>query len=410
MSNPASPKQVLATTVNRASGGGYRVSFTPSADGGSYLALTPGAARAPLSMVADAPSNLRNTGNRADYVIIAPLQLKDAAQALATYRQSRGLVARVVELEDIYDEFNYGIASPEAIKAFLSYAYNRWAKAPSYVLLAGEGSYDYKDNLGFGDNLIPVWMAGTPNGLSAADNWFADVVGADGVPDMAIGRLPVVTAQELAAMVVKIVSYERDSGAGWANRVIMLADNGDVSGDFSATSDEAAALLTGGYTADRIYLGEQAIGSARSALLAKINAGAGLLNYVGHAGMDKLADEGLLTMDDVNALSNGTKLPVATLMTCAAVQHAMPGYDSIGEALLLREGGGAVAVWAPTGLSLNSEATLLDEAFFRALFQKGIKPLGKAVRSALQEYAVQGKYPATLAVYNLLGDPALEVK
>ena len=48
------------------------------------------------------------------------------------------------------NEFNYGIYNPKAIRDFLSYAYNNWKKSPRYVVLAGNGTYDYKNNLGTG--------------------------------------------------------------------------------------------------------------------------------------------------------------------------------------------------------------------------------------------------------------------
>ena len=41
-----------------------------------------------------------------------------------------------------------GLAAPIAIRDFLSYAYDNWQNpAPQYVLLVGDGSFDYKDNL-----------------------------------------------------------------------------------------------------------------------------------------------------------------------------------------------------------------------------------------------------------------------
>jgi hypothetical protein len=409
VTDPFKPKLVMATTKDQV-GGNHRVSFVPSAPDALYLALTMDALSTPLSVYADAPSDLTNTANAADYLVLAPMELKEAAQALADYRQGRGLAAIVVDLEDIYDEFNDGIASPEAIKAFLTHAYHNWTQSPSIVVLAGEGTYDYKDNLGHGECVIPPLMVNTPHGLFASDNRFVDVAGDDGAPEMAIGRLPVATAEELLAFVGKTMAYEAASGAAWTRRVIMVADNPEPGLNFPADSDDVAGLLPPEYITHPISLSEDNFGEARSALLQRINDGTVLMNYIGHAGLDRLTDEGLLVTGDVDSLANGRRLPVATLMTCAAGQFAIPGYDVIGEALVLRNGGGAVAVWAPTGLSLNSQAKILDEAFFRAAFQRGEKVLGQAVLSALQEYAGYGEAPYMLDIYNLLGDPALEMK
>ncbi len=409
VSDGARPKRIDATTVQK-TGNSYSVSFSPASPDAEYLVVTPKAASAPAAMFADVASDLASAAHGADYIVVTPLELKDAAQTLADYRQGKGLATMVVDLEDIYDEFNHGIVSPVAIRTFLTHAYNTWSPRPQYVVLAGEGTYDYKDHMGRADNLVPVWMVSTPDGLFAADNRFVDVVGDDGVPEMAIGRLPAMTAAELTGLIDKITSYEGASGDGWANKVIMLADNPDMAGDFAATSDGVAALVPPAYAVNKIYLGQVPLATAKSNLKNAISAGALWFNYIGHGGLDRLANEGLLLASDVASLSNGAKLPVATLMTCIAGQHAVPGYDSISEVLMLRTGGGAAAVWAPTGFSLNAQADVLNQALFRAVFQNGEKSLGRAVLSALREFAARGESLYHLDIYNLQGDPALEVK
>ena len=57
---------------------------------------------------------------------------------------------------------------------FLSFAKDNWATPPRYVLLAGEGTYDYKAHQGGADNIIPARLVPTPDGLYAWDGWYAD--------------------------------------------------------------------------------------------------------------------------------------------------------------------------------------------------------------------------------------------
>jgi hypothetical protein len=409
LSDPKRPELIAATTVdNDTLDGSYRVSFTPTAPDTSYLALALDAASAPVSVTPDAPSKLKQDKNQADYLLIAPSELKEAAERLADYRQGK-LDTMVVELQDIYDEFNYGLSSPEAIRDFLSYVYHNWRKVPRYVVLVGEGTYDYKDNKGYGDNLFPVLMVATPHGLFAGDNRFVDVVGNDGVPEMAIGRLPVVTSDELDAFIDKIMAYE-STGGNWRDRVLMLADNPDDAGNFPADSDAVAALMPSGFTTEKIYLSEYSISVARSLVLGGFNEGALLLNYIGHAGLDRLAQEEMLRSSDVSSLANGNRLPVVTAMTCNAGQFAIPGYDALGELLVLHEYGGAIATWAPTGYSLNDLGVIIDKGFFRAAFVDGENILGDVVLKALVDYAMTGKPVYMMDIYNLLGDPALEMR
>jgi hypothetical protein len=408
LSDPYKPKMITALTVDETSSG-YQVSFRPAAPDTLYLTLTTGAVSTPLSITGDRFSNLKRKKNRADYLVITSTELIDAAQLLANYRQRQGLKAMVMDTEDIMDEFNYGLYSPEAIRDFLSFAYHNWRKAPRYVVLAGEGTFDYKNNMGYDDNLVPALLVSTPHGLFASDNRYVDVAGHDGVPDMAIGRLPVMTSEELEAVTEKIMAYERARGS-WTKNILMVADDPDNSGDFPSNSDVIADILPSSYLTEKIYLSEYTISEARQQVMYGINNGALILNYIGHAGMDSLADEGILKSSDMASLVNSPELPVVTAMTCLAGRFAIPGFDSLGEQLVLHQAGGSIATWAPTGLSLNHLALILDEEFFHAVFSDKTKILGDAALKALQGYAFYDNTSYLLDIYTLLGDPALRIR
>jgi hypothetical protein len=144
--------------------------------------------------------------------------------------------------------------------------------------------------------------------------------------------------------------------------------------------------------------------------MAGIINGAVLLNYIGHGTREYLANEKILKIGDVATLSNGSMLPLVTSMTCSVGQFSIPGYECLADALLLKSGGGAIAVYAPTGLSFNSEAVLLNKQFFLAAFgEYGRNILGELILSAVREYAGQGSMPSLIGIYNLIGDPALRL-
>jgi len=407
VTDPLAVKVVTGTTIDAAN----RVSFTPSSPDHLYLAASTYGVQAPLSIIADKASGLKKKGNSADYVVIAPEGLEEAVQALTALRQQKGLNTMIVELEDIYDEFSHGISNPKAIKEFLAYAYHNWNQnGPQYVVLAGDGTYDYKNNTGQGDNLVPPILVKTPYGLFASDSYFGDVIGNDGVPEIAVGRLPVLTVEELRDFIDKISAYEY-AGGTWTNKIIMIADNPDSGGDFPFDSNYLAALIPPGYTVEKIYLPDFSnVSEAKQKILSGFNNGALLVNYIGHAGLDRLATEGMLQSNDVSSMQNGDMLPIMTAMTCIVGRFCLPGYDTLSEVLLLKNNGGAVAVWAPTGASLNSLARTLAEEFFKAVFQGQEKTLGQAVLKAMENYALSGGLPFMLNIYNLLGDPALEIK
>jgi hypothetical protein len=344
--------------------------------------------------------------NRVDYIIIAPDELVSAAKPLCDYRSLKGMKCKVVTVDDIMNEFNFGLSSPEAIRQFLTYAYKYWSRAPKYVLLAGGGTWDYRDNEGQGGNLIPPAMVSTSYGLYTSDNYLADING-DHVPEMAIGRLPVLTAQEMQNAIAKIKAFEAAS----SRRVILVADNPDEGGEFPTDSDDIAGLFPSDYALERVYLGEYpSTELARMTLFNYINAGSVFFNYIGHASFDMFAAEGLFTSDDIAPLANGTGLPLVTAMTCTAGEFAIPGYPTISQLMVLQNGGGAVAFWSATGLSDNEKAKILNWEFYDAVFNSNKRVLGDAVLQAFRKYKTSGSLPFMIDIYTILGDPALKLR
>jgi hypothetical protein len=420
ITNPLMPILNTATIISATSPPdpiSYTVSLNPATLQTPYLAVA-GEGAITASVTAVKSSNLSDRRNIADYLIIAPDPLVETAKLLADYRYySQGLKTMVVKLEDIMNEFNYGISSPEAIKKFLSIAYSRWKKSPRYVVLAGDGSMDYKDNLGFGGNLIPSKMVSTDYGLAMSDNYLADVNG-DHLPEIAIGRLPVVNPVELQTVISKIKTYERNRGN---NRVILLADTPDNGGDFIADSEALTGLFPSGYAINRIYLDDPTMIEERKiALIDAINGGAAFFNYAGHAGPDQLSYSGVLSYypypeynpptDDLPSLTNANILPVMTAMTCGLANFSDPYQDVLGEALLLKPDGGMAATWSATGLSDNAQAGILNREFYKAVLSGKKAVLGDAVLNALSVYKNQGTMPFMMDIYCILGDPALRMR
>lgn len=404
LSDPRAPRAVSNVKVE-ASGGAFRATFKPSAAGVPYLATTTTAVKRITTLATDTPSNL-SAKNAANYIVITNGALRPAAQALAAYRAGQGLKTMVVDVQDIYDEFNFGVASPQAIDSFLTHAYQKWSPKPSYVLLAGAGSYDYKNNLGAGDCIVPPQMVMALGSLVAADGLYADVVG-DAAPELAVGRLPVVTADELQAYTAKIQAYEAADASGWSRQVLLLADNPDAqAGDFTADSELLAGAVPGGYSVLKYYLGPHPAAQVRTQTLAALTAGVGVFNYVGHGGLDSLAAEKLFKSADVATLANSPRLPLMSAATCVVGDYATPAYRTLGVLMALQGNGGAAAVFAPTGESFDADAVPLDLKVFQNIFGGTGGRVGDATRTALSQYAAAGGAVYALQTYNLLGDPA----
>lgn len=407
----------VAATVETAPAGGYRVAVAAQSTQNAYLATTLSAAKSPKELVLDNVSTLKDTKNAADYLVIAPDSLQGGAEALVALRDAKKMKALHVDLQDIYNAFNYGVEDAHAIKDFLAYAYGNWKKAPAYVALAGKGTIDPRNFWGFSTNVLPVLLVDTPYGMVASDNRYADVVGNDGVPEMAIGRIPALSDDELLAYADKLRNAEaaavQPDAATWRNRAIMVADApDDAAGNFPVNSDEVIKLLPSGMSVDTRYYNKKGQEDTydqtfHNGLLSSISSGAGLVNYIGHGGITQLGKTGFFTQADAAALTNGSKLPIMAALTCAVGWDFYPGLDSLARTLTLSPRGGVIAGLVPSGLSNNDSAVELNKAFVTsvATLASPVR-IGDAVLDALYQYLATNPPRFMVDMYGVTGDPA----
>jgi len=385
---------------------GFDVSFRAEA-GTRFLATTTSAARSPEGLAADTASNLAGGENSGRWVIVAGTGLGDEAENFAAYRRARGMSAVVARVENIYDEFSGGVVTPWAIRDFLRNAVERWADPPQYVFLAGDGSIDYKNYDGLGESLVPAPLAATVDGLVPSDNLLADWLGDDGVPEVAIGRLPAQQPGELASYLAKVEAFEAVSG-GWKRHTLWLADDPDIGGEFGDDTEGIIDGLPGDYTVQRVFLGDQSYDDAWVETIDTMNKGALLVNFLGHGGLDRFADEGLLVTDDVAQMTNLGRTPFVSALTCVVGRFDIPDFDTLAEALLLKDGGGAIALWSPAAFSMNADAKRLGSQHVSAIAGGGHTTIGDSVRAALAAYLLDehddDDLPRKLI---LLGDPAV---
>ncbi|HVT18912.1 MAG TPA: C25 family cysteine peptidase [Thermoanaerobaculia bacterium] len=388
---------------------GFRASFTQRAGGRYFAAGASSIVEPGLGITRATKLQVQDT----DYLIVAPRSLVSAAGDLAKYRRSSGFSPLVVSLEDVYDELGEGIASPEALKSFLAqFSYSAQGEV-RYVVLVGKGTFDYKDYLKVGGNLMPPLLGSTPFGLYAEDSLFAPL--ANGAPTLSIGRLPVVGAAELTGYVAKLQAYEHGAHQPWMSRIVLSADSAGASGNFPSDSEALVPLLPAGLAVDRVYLtGDPAqIGAERSALLNDLAKGALLWNYVGHGALDRLSAESLFTNADAPALNNAGRLPALVAMTCSVGRFEVPGFVSLAETLVVGQDKGAIVAWVPAGLSVDAEAATLNRALFEQLFGARNSPVsfGQAVVAVLRKYGQSAApEPFMRTLYNVIGDPAVHLR
>ncbi len=402
----------------------YMVEFSDVAGGaGQYLAKAAGSYKAVQGIeTVDTASNLRGVGNGADHIIITPRAFWEQAETLRAHRAGQGLRAVKVDLQDVYDEFNYGIASAEAIRDFLEYTYNSWVKpSPSYVVLMGDGHFDAKNYQNLGKvNYIPPYLAFVDPwlGETAADNRYVtfknEMGNRDAMPDMMLGRMAVNSAAEAAAMVNNTIAYEANPVGSWQQQVLLVADDPDAGGNFPALSNNLMnCCMARQLSADLVYYGvtHTTQTAAKAAILAGINSGKLLVNYIGHAYKDKWADEDLFGVADIKNLANGSKQPIILAMACNDGYYHMPypnKYFATAEVVTRAQGKGAVASWSSTGMGMSNAQEYLNRGFLYAYSTLNTPTVGQATLTGKAFLWASGGNLESLDTFLLFGDPALQ--
>jgi len=400
ITDAATPQEVNASVTQ--DGGEYSATVTvPGAGARTLLAFAVDQKKTPASLVANQPSSWRSPKNGATYIAVTRKDLVDSLQVLIKQRRNQGLKVSVVDIEDVYDEFSFGNKTPQALKDFFSYAKSSWKIPPRFALLAGDATYDPKNYTGAGDNdLVPTKLVETGFTETATDDWLVDFDG-DAVPDIAIGRLPVRTAGETAALAEKIVRYD---GSEANRRVVMVADH-NAGHDFEAADSQLQALLPANLSVTDIRRGQVGDSTARTQLLDALNLGAKLVNYYGHGSTLVWTNASILTAADAASMANTDRLALFDAMTCFNGFFHDVSIDSLGEALL-KSPGGAIAVWASTGMTDPGGQVLMNEEAIRKLFSGAGLTIGEVTaraKAATNDADVR-------RTWVLLGDPATKLK
>ena len=380
--------------------------------------------------------NLRDPANRADYIMITHPEFREQTEQLAEHRarQNPELEVRVVNIDDIFNQFSWGLYDPIAIRDFLKYAYENWSGAsPGICLLVGDGHYDFRNNLGGGHPIfIPPFEAADPPeaGASGSDENFIYFgrygyfdSDSSGSLDMIIGRLGVNSQAELQGVVDKIIDYEVNPDMGkWRNNIIVVADD-NLGGQtpyetFHTSQAEALSNFHVPRTMEvqKIYLVEYPTRAgnfktdARETLVRAINNGALIVDWIGHGNKNLWAHEQVFRrVEDIPRLRNGRKLPLMLAASCSIGFFDAPADQSMAEDLVRHQGGGAVASIGATRVVYAGPNTDLNNEIFDQILFEDSTSFGGAF--FLAKYIRQLNSPsgpiANDRNYVFLGDPGM---
>jgi len=268
----------------------------------------------------------------------------------------------------------------------------------------GDATFDPRDYLSRGDfDLVPTKLFDTQYMETASDDWFADFR-STGLAEMAVGRLPVRGADEATRMIAKIINYER----GPASDGVLLTSDSNDGYNFEGTNNQLRALIPPDITVEQIDRGRLGTAAAKKALLGSLNRGQKIVNYFGHGSVDVWRDS-LLTSAEAIGLTNGDRLPLFVVMTCLNGYFHDTALDSLAESLMKAERGGAIAVWASSGVTLPGGQSQMSRQLYRLIFE-GSNSRGRSLGEWIMGAKSTTSDGDVRRTWILFGDPSTQLR
>jgi hypothetical protein len=387
--------------------------------------------KAPSGLQSFQRQNLAGDSANVDVIIITSTDLLPAAQRLKSHRERSGpdrLSVRIVETSAIYNEFSGGQPGPVGIRNYLRYVFRNWINPPPYVVLLGNGHFDYKGISTSIPNRVPAWQtyesfADVPLRSYGTDDSLAIFAGSSKV-QFAVGRLPARSLDEANNMVDKIVEYETThSGDPWKLRVTLVADDGREEGTaYARDSEGIAGLIPPLFEVQKIYSAEYplvvtSVGARRpsvnQAITSSINQGTLILSFIGHGNPRLWAHEHIFVREtDFPNLTNASKYFILVAATCNYSQYDNPFDQSGGEQLVAKKRSGAISSISASRAVFAGDNYFLSRTLFSQLLSD---TLGRIRRPRLGDTFFKTKQQHSGGTYEndkkflLIGDPALRV-
>lgn len=363
-----------------------------------------------------------------DMVIVTHPNFVAEANTLANFHLTNdGINTEVVTTEQIYNEFSSGAQDITAINDFMEYLYNQANSSLKYLLLFGDGSYDYKNRISPNTNYVPTYQSENSIdiiGSLTSDDYYGLLDSNEGTwvgteyMDISIGRLPIKNTQEANDIVNKIIDYKTNTTSfdTWRKAITFIGDDEDnnvhmTQADFLSDVVETSSCQ---HIIEKIYLDEylqvvngpqQSYPEVEEKIVNSFRRGSLIMNYTGHGGNEQLAFENILDTNSLDTLNN-SNYPLLILATSESSRFDNPAFTSFGEQFLLKPNAGSIASFSTTRLVFSAPNFSLNLDVYNNIFNK-INGKYKSIGEVFKEVKNLNASNPNNRNFTLLGDPTL---
>lgn len=359
------------------------------------------------------PSLMKAGGNYADPV-----------RAYGAYRASSeggSYDTLVVDILQLYNQFNFGEVSPLAIHRFMKYMVN--GGSPKYLFIIGKGLdwfHNYHRNPSSPD--FSIYKDFVPSaGAPASDMFYTIGLGSSQYePAVPTGRISATQPAQVAAYLDKVKETEAFPFNNlWRKKVIHL------SGGLTAQETIDFRHYLEGYAsvAEDIYLGGIVKAQAKNTtnvgelinISAEVNQGVNLVTFFGHSSATTSDFEVGFVSNTSLGYNNPGKYPVFLINGCNAGDFFAKDIR-YGEDWILASNKGATGFIAHSSFGFTSALRYYSDIFYRLAYgdslfmSKGIGDIQQEAAKRFMTYLDPSEVNLTqISQMFLLGDPAVKV-
>lgn len=376
--------------------------------------------KAPVTRPLNFSSTLPTTN--ANYLLLTSRRLHSTAvNQLADYRRSvagGGYNVQVVDVEDLYDEFGYGIPNhPMAVRNYLAAAGNR-APELQYLFIIGKGR-EYRDVRTPEDLLDNSFTYFIPSfGFPASDNLLSAKLG-DVVPQLSVGRLSAINDGEVGIYLDKLREVEDQINRGgqtiadrdWQKQIMHLG-GGTSAGEQASIKNRLNTMeqtiedsrMAPNVTSFFKTSTEPIEDSRQDAIFERINNGTAIITFMGHSSSQTFD----FSIDDPANYNNKGKYPFMLSLGCYS-GDAFTRERSISERFIFLRDKGAVAFAASKGIGYISALGNWGQKLYDNVGNENYGGgIGDAMRKTIENFGTTSNFTLSILLeqFALSGDPA----
>lgn len=384
--------------------------------------------------------NYGSPANQGDYLIITSPVLTGAngpGDPVEDYRQYRSSAAgggynvKVYMIDQLIDQFAFGIKMhPLGVRNFIRYARANYSAPLKNIFLIGKGVV-YPQYRSFEGSPEMARLCLVPTFGNPASDVLLSAEGNSSMPLTPIGRLSVISKDEITTYLDKVKEYENtqnnvsspyvDDMAWRKNVVHVTGASDDVTTSILQTANDGFKkiiedTLYGGKVSSFTKTSSESVQQVSGSQLASLFAqGIGVLTYFGHSSASTLE----FNLDNPQNYNNPGKYPIMIVMGCNAGNFfnfnvaRFSTKETISEKYVLAPQRGSVAFLASTHLGIVHYCDIYNTKNYEAIsYRKYGATMGEIMDDAIRrvfEQQTENDFYARFQCeqFTLHGDPAL---